>query len=192
MTVVIVGGRVGGLTAALLLHQAGIEAEVHERAAQIRALGVGINLLPRAVAPLAGLGLLDALDARAVRTAEPRYTGSGPRSRRACGPAAGFPVPQLSVHRGTLLAVLHHAVLDRLGPAAVRPGRLIGFAQHRSASAPLRRPRGAAPPAAVSQPARRRGRARRGPGLDLRVPDVRPRCVPVLDQRTGDAARRRR
>jgi 5-methylphenazine-1-carboxylate 1-monooxygenase len=128
MTVVIVGGRVGGLTAALLLHQAG--TEVHERAAQIRALGVGINLLPRAVAPLAGLGLLDALDARAVRTAEPRYTGSGPRSRRACGPAAGFPVPQLSVHRGTLLAVLHHAVLDRLGPAAVRPGRLIGFAQH--------------------------------------------------------------
>ena len=48
MRVLIVGGGIGGLTAALCLHDAGIEAVVYESAPALRELGVGINLLPTA------------------------------------------------------------------------------------------------------------------------------------------------
>jgi 2-polyprenyl-6-methoxyphenol hydroxylase-like FAD-dependent oxidoreductase len=60
--VLIVGAGIGGLATALFLHEAGIECEVYERSPTIRELGVGLNALPLAVAPLAGLGLLDRLD----------------------------------------------------------------------------------------------------------------------------------
>ena len=56
--VLIVGAGIGGLATALFLHEAGIECEVYERSPAIRELGVGLNALPLAVAPLAGLGLL--------------------------------------------------------------------------------------------------------------------------------------
>nr|BFE84549.1 hypothetical protein GCM10020093_071500 [Planobispora longispora] len=47
MRIVIAGGGIGGLTAALSLHAAGFEdLTVHEAAPELRPLGVGINLLP--------------------------------------------------------------------------------------------------------------------------------------------------
>ena len=130
--VLIVGAGIGGLTTALFLHEAGIECEVYERSPEIRELGVGINALPLAVAPLAGLGLLDRLDEVAVRTRELLYTHRlGPEiMRRLCGLDAGHDVPQLSLHRGRLQGVLHRAVVERLGPSAVRTGhRLVEFSQ---------------------------------------------------------------
>ena len=66
MKVIIAGGGIGGLSAALALHAAGVEAEVFERAAEFREIGVGINMLPHAVKELAALGLLPALD-QAIR-----------------------------------------------------------------------------------------------------------------------------
>jgi 2-polyprenyl-6-methoxyphenol hydroxylase-like FAD-dependent oxidoreductase len=47
--VLIAGGGIGGLTAALTLHARGIGSTVVERAWQLRPLAVGINLLPHAV-----------------------------------------------------------------------------------------------------------------------------------------------
>ena len=81
---------------------------------------------------LAGLGLLDALDAVAVRTNELTYAHRlGPAiMRRPCGLDAGFTLPQLSLHRGRLQGVLLRAVRERLGPDAVRTGhRVVGFEQ---------------------------------------------------------------
>ena len=49
MRVLIAGGGIGGLTTALSLHAAGIDAVVYESAPAMRELGVGINLLPHAV-----------------------------------------------------------------------------------------------------------------------------------------------
>src|SRR5262245_27947587 len=74
MKIVIAGGGIGGLAAALALHDLGIDAEVYEQSLELRELGVGINILPHAVKELASLGLLPALLAAGVRTRELVYT----------------------------------------------------------------------------------------------------------------------
>ena len=48
MKVLIAGAGVGGLTLALMLHRRGIESVIFEQAAEIREVGVGINILPHA------------------------------------------------------------------------------------------------------------------------------------------------
>ena len=53
MKVIIVGGGIGGLTTALMLHARGIDCELFEQAEGIRELGVGINTLPHAIKELA-------------------------------------------------------------------------------------------------------------------------------------------
>ena len=55
--ILIAGGGIGGLTAALSLHRAGFPVRVFESVDRIQALGVGINLLPHAVRELDALGL---------------------------------------------------------------------------------------------------------------------------------------
>ena len=70
MRVIIIGGGIGGLTAALALHAAGIEAELHEAVSEVRPLGVGINLQPHAVRELTELGLGERLAAIGVATRE--------------------------------------------------------------------------------------------------------------------------
>ena len=74
MKVIIVGGGIGGLTTALMLHARGIDCEIYEQSDAIRELGVGINTLPHAIKELAELGLLDRLDAVGIRTYELFYT----------------------------------------------------------------------------------------------------------------------
>ena len=132
MRAVIVGAGIGGLVAALRLHRVGIACTVYEQSESVRPLGVGLNLLPHAVAELAEIGLLPALDAVALRTAELVYSHRLGQEilRRPCGMGAGFAVPQFSIHRGRLLSVLLHAVQERLGPDNVRTGRrLVGYNQ---------------------------------------------------------------
>lgn len=132
MSVLIAGGGIGGLTAALMLHARGLPAVIYEAAASVREVGVGINVLPHAIRELVGLGLLPALDAAGLRTRELRYlTRAGAEVwREARGMQAGHDYPQFSIHRGRLQKVLLDAVLDRLGAEAVRTGRrLEGFVQ---------------------------------------------------------------
>ena len=59
MTVLIAGGGIGGLTLALSLHGIGVPAKVFESVAELKPLGVGINVLPHAVRELIELGLMD-------------------------------------------------------------------------------------------------------------------------------------
>ena len=69
MRVIVAGAGIGGLSAALSLHAAGIDATVIDSAASLRPLGVGINLMPHAVRELTELGLGEELEATGIPTA---------------------------------------------------------------------------------------------------------------------------
>jgi len=122
--IVVVGGGVAGLVAALSLRAAGVTPVVCESARELRALGVGINLLPHAVRELTELGLGDALDGIALPPERLVYCDR--RGRRVwdepLGLAAGYKWPQYSVHRGKLQMMLLDAVRTRVGPDVIRTG----------------------------------------------------------------------
>ncbi len=132
MRVIIAGGGVGGLTAALALKQRGIDADVFEQTSGGRELGVGINTLPHAIKELAGLGLLDKLDAMAIRTHELIYKNSHGQEilRQIRGLEAGYDYPQFSVHRGKLhLTILEHT-RETIGAERIHLNhRLVRFSQ---------------------------------------------------------------
>jgi 2-polyprenyl-6-methoxyphenol hydroxylase-like FAD-dependent oxidoreductase len=119
--ILIVGGGIGGLVAALTLHQGGHRVRVAEAAAEIRPLGVGINLLSHAVAILDGLGLLPALRASGIETSALVFANrfGQPIHRDPRGLEAGASHPQISIHRGALHTILLDAVRTRLGPERI-------------------------------------------------------------------------
>ena len=157
LRVVIAGAGIGGLTAALALHRAGIEAEVFEQAQEVRELGVGINLLPHAVKELAALGLLPALDRAGIRTRRLVYMNrfGQPVWEEPRGIDAGYEVPQISIHRGKLQGVLLPGRPGAPGggrhPHRPPAGRVRGAGAGRCGRASSAAPTGAA----------RRGRGRR-------------------------------
>ena len=132
MKVIIAGAGVGGLVTALMLHARGIDCEVFEQADAVRELGVGINTLPHAIKELAELGLLERLDAVAIRTYELFYTNRLGQEiwREPRGLDAGYDIPQFSIHRGRLQAVIYQAVRARLGESRIHLNcRLQSFTQ---------------------------------------------------------------
>jgi 2-polyprenyl-6-methoxyphenol hydroxylase-like FAD-dependent oxidoreductase len=98
----------------------GIDCEISQ-SETIRELGVGINTLPHAIKELAELGLLDALDAAAIRTFELIYTNRFGQEvwREPRGTDAGYEYPQFSIHRGRLQGVIHNAVRARIGESRI-------------------------------------------------------------------------
>jgi 2-polyprenyl-6-methoxyphenol hydroxylase-like FAD-dependent oxidoreductase len=124
MTILIAGAGIAGLTAALSLHQIGMDCLVFETVSAPQSLGVGINVLPHAVRELMELGLHDALAETGIPTAELAYYNkhgqriwSEPR-----GLDAGYNWPQFSIHRGELQLMLLEAVRNRLGPHRILTG----------------------------------------------------------------------
>src|ERR1043165_4199043 len=131
MKAIIVGGGVGGLTTALMLHARGIDCEVYEQSDGIRELGVGINTLPHAIKELKELGLLgllERLDAVGVRPYELFYMNRFGQEiwRELRGTDAGFDVPQFSIHRGRLQGVIYQAARARLGESRFHLGHRLG------------------------------------------------------------------
>jgi len=122
MRILIVGGGIAGLTAALSLHAAGFQPLVFEAVAKPAPLGVGINLLPHATRELTELGLLEDLQGLGVDIRELVYLTRYGREiwREPRGLAAGYAWPQIAVHRGRLQMLLLEKVLERLGPGSVR------------------------------------------------------------------------
>jgi 5-methylphenazine-1-carboxylate 1-monooxygenase len=131
MSILIAGGGIGGLAAALSLNAAGLhKVQVLEAATEIRQVGVGVNLPPHAVRELTELGLGEALAHHGIPTSELSYYDrrgkliwAEPR-----GLGAGYRWPQYSIHRGRLQQILFDAVVARMGETVVRTGqRVSGF-----------------------------------------------------------------
>ena len=67
MKIAIIGGGIGGLSAALHLLKAGLDVHVYEQSPRIGEIGAGIQISPNASRLLIRLGLKPALDAVGVR-----------------------------------------------------------------------------------------------------------------------------
>ena len=123
--IIIVGAGIGGLTLGLALQQAGIHCRIIESAPEIKAIGVGINLLPHATKELAALGLEDALARVAIETTDATFFNRFGQLiyQEPLGRAAGYDHPQFSIHRGDLQMVLRDAFCARAGAGRLITGR---------------------------------------------------------------------
>ena len=129
--VIIAGGGIGGLAAALTLHQIGVPCIVFEAVREMRPLGVGINLQPNAVRELYDLGFtredLDRLGLPAREWALVGLNGNDIYSEPR-GLLAGYNWPQYAVHRGLFHMLLYEKLMERIGPEVVRLGsRVTGY-----------------------------------------------------------------
>ena len=132
MKVLITGGGVGGLTAALSLQRVGMDVKVFESVREIAPLGVGINILPHASRELLALGLQDELDHFAIRTRAMSYFTRRGKAviSYPCGEYAGYHWPQYSLHRGEFQMMLLRVLRSRAGDGSVMTGhRLVDFDQ---------------------------------------------------------------
>jgi 2-polyprenyl-6-methoxyphenol hydroxylase-like FAD-dependent oxidoreductase len=129
--IVIAGVGVGGLAAALTLHQVGVDSVVLEAVRDMRPLGVGVNLQPNAVRELYELGIEES-ELAEVGIAAQEWALVGLNGREVYserrGRLAGYKWPQFAVHRGKLQRLLYEKVVQRLGPRAVQLGaRVTGY-----------------------------------------------------------------
>ena len=111
MKITVVGGGIGGLTAALALRQAGFEVEVYEQAPELTQIGGGINMGPNAVRILQRLGLTTGLDCEGVRplfTHQRRWQDGRTLQRAPLNPLCEelFGAPHITIHRADLLAII--------------------------------------------------------------------------------------
>lgn len=119
--VAVVGGGVAGLGLALSLHQRGIACDVYEAVPEVKELGVGITLLPHAMRELAALGVQDRLEAAGIENLESvffnrygQFIYKEPRGRH-----AGYPYPEVGIHRGKLHRILYEEALAQIGSARI-------------------------------------------------------------------------
>ena len=101
----IVGGGIGGIAAAVALHQIGADVTVYERSVELREVGAGMMLWPNATRVLRELGLLEQVVARSGRNA--RFLVRKSTGKILMSIALGqFEVPAVCMRRADLLSIL--------------------------------------------------------------------------------------
>ncbi|HEX6342050.1 FAD-dependent monooxygenase [Umezawaea sp.] len=116
-TAVVVGGGLGGLTAAVALRSVGWEVVVLERAPEFGEVGAGIGVMPNAMRALDALGLGEAVREHGT----PRLPG-GVRDHR--GRALGH-LDADELERGGRLVAIHRADLHRVLRSALPADSLV-------------------------------------------------------------------
>lgn len=115
MKIVVIGGGIGGLAAALQLLKAGLDVQVYEQAPRITEIGAGIQISPNASRLLHRLGLKPAMDAVGVRplAVHQRRWDDGRTLQRAPVGAeveTTFGAPYYHFHRADLATLLADAL----------------------------------------------------------------------------------
>ena len=117
LEIAVVGGGIVGLTLALHLKQRGIDCRVYETAPKVEPLGVGITLLPHAMREFTALGLENALRKVSIENRESAFFNRHGQLiyKEPRGLFAGYEVPELGIHRGSLHKVLYDAAVEAIG-----------------------------------------------------------------------------
>lgn len=121
-SIAIIGGGIGGLTAAIALHQKGFRPAVYESAPGLRPIGAGITLAINAMRVFQRLGLAEAAigAGRALEQLWITDEQLRPISRTALHPLIEeFGLPNLGIHRGALQRLL----VEALPEDALRTGK---------------------------------------------------------------------
>ena len=114
MRIAVVGGGIAGLAFALALRQRGLACTVYEAAPEVKELGVGITLLPHGMRELIALGLEEKLRAVAIENQESAFFNRHGQFiyKEPRGKYAGYPYPELGIHRGKLQRILYEEARD--------------------------------------------------------------------------------
>lgn len=136
LTVLIAGGGIGGLAAALALRQRGIRVRVYERATELRDGGAGLHIWTNGTIALQRLGVLDeVLETAPIQ----RITHFGTWRGTLFGawPVGEFVekygCPTIAVERSVLHRILTAAVSDFPDGTEIRTGAgVVGFTQDES------------------------------------------------------------
>ena len=140
--VVIIGGGIGGLAAALSLLKRGIDVEIYEQAAELKEVGAGIQISSNGTRVLYALGLEDALKRVQVLPQRRviRHWSSGETWNwfdLGAVTAQRYGTPHVMLHRGDLHGLLADAV-KAIKPDAVKLGRTCASATTADDSATVR------------------------------------------------------
>ena len=114
-SIAIIGGGIGGLTAAVSLLQAGFDVQVYEQSRLLSEVGAGINIGPNAARLLIQLGLGEECAKVAYRSPffhQRRWDDGRTLTKTPLGEAIAkeFGAPHMIFHRGELHALLAKAV----------------------------------------------------------------------------------
>jgi salicylate hydroxylase len=114
-SIAIVGGGIGGLTAAILLLRAGFDVQVYEQAKALGEVGAGINIGPNASRILYRIGIANELDRTGVKPArfvQRRWDDGRILLRSPLGEdvETAFGAPYYTFHRGDLHRALTNAI----------------------------------------------------------------------------------
>jgi len=120
--VIIVGAGICGLSLALNLHRRNIACRVYERTPEVSELGVGITLLPHGTREFTALGLADELLKSGIENSQSCFFNRFGQLiyKEPRGKFAGYPYPEVGIHRGRLQMVLYRAALERLGADRIK------------------------------------------------------------------------
>lgn len=136
---IIIGGGIGGMTAAMALHRQGTDVTVYEQAPELADIGAGINVQAVAVGVLHDLGLDEknfiSGEGDGVETSyQEYYTVDGVKiAFEPVGRRLGTKFPQLSVHRAWFHNVLI-AKVKELGIKLHLDHVFVGMDQHTNGS----------------------------------------------------------
>ena len=123
--VIIAGGGIGGFATALTLQQIGVPCVVIEQVAELKPLGVGINLQPNAVRELMDLGFT-AKDMNTFGVEAREWALVGRQGQEIYaeprGTDAGYHWPQYAAHRGQFHMALYRRFREFAGDASIRLG----------------------------------------------------------------------
>jgi salicylate hydroxylase len=117
--IVIIGGGIGGLAAAVALRQRGFEVHVYERASTIAEVGAGLQVGPNAVKVLYALGRKEALHRSAFEPTNMVSITWNDASLRHRVPLKAiatkeYGAPYMTAHRAHIQAMLHEALPDNV------------------------------------------------------------------------------